>query len=245
MNMRRIIKSVFLAIIVLLAAGIIGFLVWTSNPYQPMPEALEALKSDNRVQVEVDGWLIFRSRTNDPTIGFIFYPGALIDARAYAPAAYAIASRGYLVVIVPMPFDLALFDSNRASQVIARFPSISRWAIGGHSLGGVAAAMFVKSHPNAVRAIAFWASYPADSLSDTRVAAASIYGTNDGSVDQLLKARNLMPPMTKWVTIEGGNHGQFGYYGIQAGDGTATITREEQQRQAISATVELLKQIEE
>lgn len=243
--MRRITKVGVLVIIVLLAAGIIGYLVWTSNPYQPMPEALEALKSDARVQVETDGWLIFRSRTSEPTIGFIFYPGALIDARAYAPAAHAIASSGYLVVIVPMPFNLALFDSNRAAQVIAKFPSIRRWAIGGHSLGGVAAAMFVKNHPDTVGAIAFWASYPADSLSDTRVAAASIYGTNDGSVDQLLKARSLMPPLTRWVAIDGGNHGQFGYYGLQAGDGTATITREEQQRQIVSATVELLSRIED
>ena len=33
------------------------------------------------------------------------------------------------------------------------------------------------------------------------------------------------------VVIEGGNHAGFGHYGPQAGDGVASIDREEQQRQ--------------
>jgi len=42
------------------------------------------------------------------------------------------------------------------------------------------------------------------------------------------------------VAIEGGNHAQFGWYGPQAGDNPATISREAQQEQIIEATVELL-----
>jgi dienelactone hydrolase len=242
-KMRRILLGVLIAIAVVLVIGLIGFIVWTSNPYQPMPQALDALKSDSQVEVQTDTWLVFRPRGSEPTTGFIFYPGGLVDPRAYAPAARAIATQGYLVVIVPMPFDLAFFDANRASDVVAKYPSIKRWAIGGHSLGGVAAAMFVKSHPNAIQAIAFWASYPADSLTDSRVTAVSIYGTNDGAVDQLVGARNLMPASTQWVVIQGGNHAQFGYYGIQSGDGVATISREDQQKQIIDATVGFLKQV--
>lgn len=241
--MRKIIIGVLIAVVTLLVIGVGGFLVWTSNPYPPMPQALEALKSDSQVQVQTDTWLVFRPRVSEPTTGFIFYPGGLVDPRAYAPSAHAIAAQGYLVVIVPMPFDLAFFDVNRASDVIAKYPSIKHWAIGGHSLGGVSAAMFVRSNPGAVQAIAFWASYPADSLSDSRVTAVSIYGTNDGAVEQLLGARNQMPPSTKWVVLEGGNHAQFGYYGVQSGDGVATIAREEQQKQVVAATVDWLKQL--
>jgi hypothetical protein len=40
-----------------------------------------------------------------------------------------------------------------------------------------------------------------------------------------------LPPGSELVVIEGGNHAQFGHYGPQTGDGTATIDREEQQRQ--------------
>ena len=39
--------------------------------------------------------------------------------------------------------------------------------------------------------------------------------------------------------MEGGNHSQFGNYGEQKGDGKATISAEEQQRQ----TVKLFKKI--
>jgi hypothetical protein len=41
------------------------------------------------------------------------------------------------------------------------------------------------------------------------------------------------------VLIEGGNHAQYGNYGPQAGDGQATIGREEQQQQTLKAIVEL------
>ena len=241
--MQRVFIGIAVVIAALVVLGVGGFYVWTSNSYQPMPQALEALYSDSQVNVQTNKWLVFHPQAQEPTTGLIFYPGGFIDPRAYAPSAHAIAAHGYLVVIVPMPFDLAFFDVNRASDVIAQCPSIKHWAIGGHSLGGVAAAMFVKSHPGLVQAITFWASYPVDSLIDSQVTAVSIYGTNDVSVKQLLGARHLMPPMTKWVVVEGGNHAQFGYYGTQSGDGIATISREEQQMQIIKATVDTLSQI--
>ena len=203
------------------------------------------MQPDTRVSVSSDPWLVFQPAGAAPSTGLIFYPGGRVDPRAYAPLAHAVAKQGYLVVIVPMPFDLAFFDANRASDVVAKYPSIKRWAIGGHSLGGVVAAMFAKNHPALVQAIAFWASYPntPDDLSQSKIAALSIYGTNDGAVDQLVAARNLMPASTQWVVIQGGNHAQFGYYGIQSSDGVATISREEQQKRIIDATVGFLKQL--
>jgi hypothetical protein len=242
--MRRLIIGLGVGIVVVAVLGGIGFLVWTSNPYQPMPQALDALKSDSQVDVSTSPWLVFQPHASQATTGFIFYPGGLVDPRAYAPAAHAIAAQGYLVVIPPMPFNLAFFDANRASDVILKYPSVRRWAIGGHSLGGVAAAMFVQGHPDLAQALVFWASYPPDSMTDSRVGTLSIYGTKDGSVDQLAASRNLVPPSTRWVVIQGGNHAQFGYYyGIQSGDGIATISREEQQQQTVDATVEFLKRL--
>jgi len=40
--------------------------------------------------------------------------------------------------------------------------------------------------------------------------------------------------------MAGGNHAQFGWYGPQPGDGTAGISRAEQQAQIIDATVAFL-----
>jgi len=44
----------------------------------------------------------------------------------------------------------------------------------------------------------------------------------------------------RWVAIEGGNHGQFGWYGPQSGDNPTAISREAQQAQVVQATLEML-----
>ena len=57
---------------------------------------------------------------------------------------------------------------------------------------------------------------------------------------------------TPFVEIEGGNHTQFGYYWdgvnenfVQEGDNPADISREEQQKQIIKATLDFLEQFKE
>ena len=56
-------------------------------------------------------------------------------------------------------------------------------------------------------------------------------------------SRALLPADTRYVPIEGGNHAQMGWYGPQPGDGTATISREDQQQQVVAATEELLSTV--
>jgi pimeloyl-ACP methyl ester carboxylesterase len=214
-----------------------------------MPEALAALQSDDAVRVEADPWLVFRPAGDEATTGLILYPGGRVDPRAYAPAARALAQEGYLVAIVPMPLNLAFFAPGRAAEVMVAFPGIDSWAIGGHSLGGAMAANYAHDNPEAVRGLVLWASYPAgsDDLSGGRIAASSIYGTRDGvaTQEEIDASHALLPPDTDWVAIEGGNHAQFGWYGPQSGDNEATISREEQQSQIVSATLELLRQLDD
>jgi dienelactone hydrolase len=221
-----------------------GFVIWASTAAAPMPEALAALQSDSQVQVETDPWLIFRPVGDDPAVGLVLYPGARVDPRAYAPAARALAQEGYLVVIAPMPLNLAIFAPDQAAEVMAAFPGVDRWALGGHSLGGAMSARFAYQNPDAVQGLVLWAAYPAstDDLSSHSLAVTSIYGTRDGLAtgDKIAASRPLLPLDTSWVAIEGGNHAQFGWYGSQSGDNTATISREEQQDQIVAATLSLL-----
>jgi hypothetical protein len=42
------------------------------------------------------------------------------------------------------------------------------------------------------------------------------------------------------LRIKGGNHAQFGNYGVQEGDGVASISREAQQEQAANAMLAFL-----
>ncbi len=245
--MNRILKIALIVVLVALLLGALGFVGWGLTPQSATADGVAAVNSDSQVKVETSPWYSFRPTTGQPTTGLIIYPGGHVDPRAYAPLAKAIAEQGYFVAITPMPLALAFLDGNQAAEVIKANPDIKHWAIAGHSLGGVAAASFAKNNPDKIKGLALWASYPqdADNLSNTGLNVHSIYGTADGlsTGAKIDASRKLLPADTEFVAIQGGNHGQFGSYGIQSGDGTATISREEQQKQIAEATVKLLNEI--
>lgn len=240
---RRILLVIGLACVVIVG----GFVIWAANPTGALlPTAQAALQDDAQVSVQNERWLVFRPNDTVPTTGLIFYPGGRVQAAAYAPSGRQLAEAGFLVVIVPMPLNLAIFDINAADRVIATYPEIEYWAIGGHSLGGAMAASYVKSHPDAVDGLVLWAAYPqaSDSLADrTELPVTSIYGTRDGlaTVEKIDTAIPYLPDSTNYVAIEGGNHANFGWYGDQPGDLPAEITREAQQAILLEATHELLR----
>ncbi len=243
----RIVKRVLLILLVVLLLAFAGFTAWAYTPLGPMPEAVAALQSDAAVQVTTAPWLAFAPASVQPTTGFIFYPGGRVDARSYAPEARAIAAQGYLVVITPAPFNLAVFKPAAAEAVIAAHPEIERWAIGGHSLGGAMAASFAYTDPDAVQGLVLWAAYPAgnNSLAGRELAVVSIYGDADGLAtgDKIDASRPLLPSGTQFIAVEGGNHAQMGWYGPQGGDGVASISRAAQQAQVVEATVALLARL--
>ena len=76
----------------------------------PHPIALEAMESSPDVRVLRNDWFVFMPKRVNPSRGFIFYPGGLVDPKAYAPFAQDIAVAGYLVVIPPMPLNFAFFN---------------------------------------------------------------------------------------------------------------------------------------
>lgn len=237
--------KILIAIVIVLAVAIAGFVIWGSTPLGPMPEAMAAMESDAAVEVATEPWLSFLPTGDAQTTGLIYYPGGRVDPRSYAPMARAIAEAGYPVVIVPMPLNLAVFGVDRAADVIAAYPQVERWAIGGHSLGGSMAASFIRNNPDEIEGLLLVASYPAgsDDLSGfTNLATHSVSATEDGlaTPDEIQASRLMLPAATVWLPIQGGNHAQFGYYGDQPGDGIATISREEQHRQTVESAVQLL-----
>lgn len=224
-----------------------GFLWWTAQVMPPMPQALVAMDSDNGVAVDSSRWLVFRPETGTPRAGLILYPCAKVDPRAYAPPARAIAAAGHLVVVVPMPLHLAVFAPARATEVQDAFRMYNtgqwvdiRWeAPWRHA--------FAMRTPARVQGLLLWAAYRAgrDDLSANDLAALSIFGTRDGLVSrtEIDGSRSHLPATTRWVEIHGVNHAQFGWYGPQRRDLLATISREEQQRQVVDASIALLDAI--
>jgi hypothetical protein len=239
-DMTRWFKIAALSLATLIVVVAVGFYGWTRVArYAAFPEAVAVADGAERVR----GWYVF-APVGEPVAGFVFYPGGLVDAAAYAPLMRRLAEGGVLAVIVPMPLDLAVFGIARAAAVIEAFPNVDRWAVGGHSLGGAMAAEFVKGRPEAVDAVVLLASYPAEStdLSALPIRAVSTYGTKNGVTQPEGFEASLarLPPGTELVVIDGGNHAQFGHYGPQAGDGVATIDREEQQRQTAETVLAFL-----
>ena len=161
----------------------------------------------------------------------------------------SIASDGYLVFVPEMPINMAVFNSNIADEIIADYPEIDRWVIGGHSVGGVAAAQYTDKHPEMIDGLAIWASYPADStdISDLDIPVLSIYGSRELRVNDasIRERKHLLPPDTFYKRIEGGDHHQFGSYEINPDDHLATISRASQHEQIIQATLEILQTVSE
>ena len=244
--MRRRFK-VILGILLVVLVVLVGFVVWAETPPSPMPEAFDALKSDAQVDVSTGSWLVFAPVSANATTGFIIYPGGRVDFRSYAPLAHAIATEGYFVVVPLMPLNLAVFGVNTANDVIRSYPQISSWAIGGHSLGGTMAAQYAYDNPSKVSGLILWAAYPPSgvNLSSSNLHVTTIHGTNDGLVSnsQIYDSLKLLPASTIRADIVGGNHAYFGWYGEQAGDNPAAISREQQQNQTLVATTMILEEL--
>jgi pimeloyl-ACP methyl ester carboxylesterase len=246
--MKRKFTRIGLVILALLLIFVAGFVAWASAAAGPAETALIALQSGDGVTVTAwQGGYSFRPEGQQPDTGLIFYPGGRVDFRSYAPALRLIAAAGYEVVLVRVPLNLAVFNPGAAAAAIEAYPGISRWAVGGHSLGGSMAAWYAHDNLDQINGLVLWASYPADSndFSGTNLPVLSIYGTNDGvaAPERVTAAKNLLPVDTRWGAIDGGNHAQFGDYGEQAGDGQAAISPEQQWVQTAQATIAFLQQI--
>ena len=237
----------------------------------PLPPALDALASDSAVAfstVTVDSWdgstpapaddniyYAFEPKKTVATVGFIILPGGNCDPRSYAPAAHAIAAQGFFTCIIPMPNCVAAAGYLRADRIISDNGKIKKWTIGGHSVGGIAAAIYAKQS-SIISGVIIWACYvdEANRLDNTALKVLSVTGSLDGRAtpETVNENAKYLPEDTVFVVIEGGNHTQFGWidpspypYPYLELDNPATITIEEQQNQIVQATSDFLKQFKE
>lgn len=173
--------------------------------------------------------------------GFIFYPGAKVDEKAYAPIMDELSQVGICCVLVKMPYHMAILDTDAAEPIMQEFADVEKWYIGGHSLGGAMAARFSAEHESELSGLILLAAYPTDALDTLPVL--SLYGSEDGVLnrEKYEDAISLASNLTEYV-IEGGNHAGFGNYGAQDGDGKAAILEEEQWQETVDYILNFMRQ---
>ncbi len=248
--MRKFWRTFGLSLLIIILVSLVGFTTWASNPAEAEANAVDVSINSQLVAAQTNqDWLVFKAQDQGASVGLILYPGARVDYRAYAPHAEGIAQAGFTVVVVPMPLNFAFFGVNQVEDVMAAFPEVQTWALGGHSLGGAMAAEFTASNSELLSGLVLWAAYPAGNtnLSAYEGSVLSVFASNDGlaTLDEINGSEERLPEATIFVEIEDGNHAGFGWYGAQNGDGVAEISQEAQQALIVAATVSFLKGLQE
>lgn len=230
------------------------FVGWSLVAFRPSDEARAAVRSDSTVIVGHEGGVWHFTPSHPSTVsavGLLFFPGSLVNPVAYAPLARAAAAAGVPAYIVELPRrgafggarDPALFTRLRTLFASAGAPA--RWVIAGHSLGGVVTSQVAATGiPGLAGVVLIGTSHPRDvDLSALQIPVTKIVGTRDdlASPAEVEANRHKLPPSTRWVWVEGGNHSQFGWYGFQPMDRFATISRSAQHAIMIDAVLDALR----
>ena len=226
-------KKRITTIIIIMLFLFVGGSVWYVNDYYHVTDRNGAMSDTPEVQVvKTSTGYLYDGPGEDTAL--IFYPGAKVQDIAYAPLLKQLAAEGIDCYLVHMPGNLAIFGVNKAEEVLqdstGAGASYEHWYLAGHSLGGAMAASFAANHAEELDGLIFLGAYSTKDLSETNLRVLSLYGSEDQVLnrEKLTESHALMPEDFTEYCIEGGNHAQYGDYGVQKGDGTATITAEEQ-----------------
>lgn len=231
-----------LCVIIVIAVG--AGAVYLNDYYHADTDSIAAFSVENPVEMQTDADNNISFVPEEATAGFIFYPGGKVEYTAYIPLMKALASEGVLCVLVEMPFNLAVLDSDAARGIQEQYPEIEEWYIGGHSLGGSMAASYLSGCEEEFEGLILLGSYSTVDLSEAGISVLSIYGSEDRVMNKenYEEYKANLPADFAEVVLEGGCHAYFGMYGAQEGDGTPTITNEEQIRMTGDAIMAFMRE---
>ncbi len=238
-----LLKIILAIVLVIVAVTGVSFGIYVSDYYRPDDTAMEILENPGDVSILQDdkgNYTVLPQKAGDT--GIIFYPGGKVDERAYLPLLKKYAENGITCILVKMPFHLAVFNMNGADGIQKQYPRITKWYLAGHSLGGAMAAVYIARHVSEYQGLILLGAYSTKDLSDTDLTVVWIDGDQDGVINQkqVLKNQDHYPENTYVFMIAGGNHAQFGSYGVQKGDGQASISAKEQWQETVDDTLAVI-----
>lgn len=228
-------------VLAVLGLALAGLTFWLA-PYRVDVPDRTLLEHPPEVTVSSDSASIWLEPTcvSPAGTGVAFIPGALVDPRAYIPVLSPLAQAGHQVVITKPPLGIAFLAPDAVGRASATFPDVDRWVVAGHSLGGAVGS--TQAIADDASGLILLGSYPIGDLSSADLPVLSVSGSNDGLTTpaDVAAGRSQLPAGSTFVVIEGGTHAFFGDYGEQGGDGVAEISREQAQKETVTAMLEFL-----
>ncbi|MBP2436338.1 alpha/beta hydrolase [Microbacterium amylolyticum] len=223
-RLRRAIAWTVAAIAALVLIGAVSIVIWSQvGVMAAEPAPLDEVTQNPAIAyTDTSAAIVMSPVEGGSGDGLVFIPGAKVDAEAYASTLSGLVSESGMTVVITRPWlNLAFFDLRSLESFTDRAPDIDRWAVGGHSLGGVRSCQLAAD----ADALVLFASYCAADLSAADIPVLSISGSEDGlsTPEKIRDAASLLPGDAEFVDIPGAAHASFGNYGEQAGDGVATV----------------------
>lgn len=231
-----------------ITAGILAmlYMAWTFQAHRVEMETYHQLPAIT--MSDSDEMISFISDTTSTLPQVLFYPGGLVAPKAYVPLAAQLATEGYDVHIIKMPFRMANQGHELILELFDLHDPTRTYYLGGHSQGAKMAAQFVYEHPEAIDGLfLLGTSHPRDiDMSHLIIPTLKVYAEHDGlaSVPEVMANKHKMPSGSLFKEIKGANHSQFGYFGTMIMDESAEISREVQHQQTVDILAHFLAGIE-
>ena len=208
--------------------------------------------------------------SSSPSLGVLFYGGALVDPRGYSPLAKDLSERYGMAVSIPIFHNDIAFSgctSDRIELARLAFPTVEKWIMAGHSMGGIGVMSEVWSALSSeedesgiadiIGGFALIASYVrqdvgcgATDFTNHSIPTASISGSLDGviNIENWSVGQSLLPKNDSFhMVIPGANHGNFGSYDyslrktiLGQNDGNATIPKQIQHDLTVTAIMHVV-----
>lgn len=239
--------KLFLVIILVIVAICFGFMYsrgWIHGEFKASGSAISIIseKHDNfTVERLENNNLAFVP--NDAKVGIILYPGGLVQHEAYTPLMKELADHGILCVMIDAKSGLPIMETSKADGIVEIYPQIEKWYIGGHSMGGLAAASYVSGHLDDFDGLILLAAYSNNDLADSDLDVICIYGSNDGVMNResYEAGKAKIPADFEEYVIEGGCHSFFADYGLKGEETSPAITVEEQVERTVNFIVDFVE----
>lgn len=230
---RGAIQALTVVTVLAFVAGVGFYAYFGIFAHHAPDDVRESVRADPNVSVTegYGGYVVSDADPDVERLGLIFYPGGRVAPNAYLPTAARITEHADVTVVIPkMRVNLAVFSQERADAVIQGEPQVSRWVVGGHSLGGAMACRYAGNNGDVVEGIVLVGSYCDRPVKETPTIV--VIGTRDAVLDRdrFAASRKNLPPDHQISRIQGMNHSQAGWYSGQRGDQPARISTPEAHR---------------